>query len=557
MGIMKEYVVRERKEGESLVAHLLRSRNIEEKFQEEFLKPDYSKGTHDPFLMKNMDRTVERVLKAIKDNEMIMIYSDYDADGIPGAVVFHDFFKLIAYTNTLHYIPHRHKEGYGFHEHVIDEAKEKGVTLIITVDCGISGVSTVAKANKVGIDVIITDHHEVGKVAPPAYAILDPKQDGETYPFKELCGSGVAYKLVQALYQKGDFDVKPGMEKWSLDMVGIATVADMVPLVDENRVLAVYGLQVLRMSRRPGIQALCKKLQLKQDQITEGDIGFSIGPRINAASRMAHPIDAFNLFITEDEVEAKELALHLEKLNTKRKTVVATTTKEVKRHIKELGELKEVILLGNPSWSPALLGLVAGRIAEEHERPVFLWGRENEKIKGSCRGYGDVSVVEIMSKVSDELLHFGGHHAAGGFALDQEKLHFLEDKLVEAFNELKTEEKQVEKIYIEDILSPEKVDYTIFNEVAQLAPFGMGNKNPLFLFANVTPKEVAQFGKHEEHLKIIFERMYGRALEAIGFFMHKENMPALEGDTFNLVATLEKSTFRGYTNLRLRIVDVY
>ncbi|HEC33055.1 MAG TPA: single-stranded-DNA-specific exonuclease RecJ, partial [Candidatus Kaiserbacteria bacterium] len=244
-----------------------------------FLNPNYDEHLHDPFLMKDMDKVVDRILGAISSNEKIIIYSDYDCDGIPGGVLLHDFFKKIGYKNFENYIPHRHEEGYGLNISAIEKFGDDKVDVLISVDCGITDVVPVEKANELNIDVIITDHHLQNGVLPKAYAILNPKQKGDSYPYDMLCGTGVVFKLVQGLIKKGDFNLKKGWEKWWLDMVGLATIADMVPLTGENRVLAYYGLQVLRKSRRPGLMQLCRKIYLKQMYITEDDIGFMIAPR--------------------------------------------------------------------------------------------------------------------------------------------------------------------------------------------------------------------------------------------------------------------------------------
>src|SRR3989338_2122974 len=350
---------------------------------EKFLNPHYENHSHDPFLMKDMEKAVERILKVVKDDERIAIFSDYDADGIPGAVVLHDFFKRIGHLNFENYIPDRHGEGFGLNASAIRELHESGCRLLITIDCGITDTEEVAHAIELGMDVIITDHHLPGAEIPHAYAILNPKQADCRYPEKMLCGSGVIFKLIQALcfeIRNSKFDIPEtifpaGQEKWLLDMVGLATLSDMVPLTGENRVFAHFGLKVLRKSPRKGLRELLSVLRLNRSELTEDDIGFSISPRINAASRMGVPMDAFRLFATSDEAEAATLARHLDKMNTERKGKVASLVKEVRRTVEERGEGK-VIVAGNPNWRPALLGLVANSLAEDMHCPVFLWGRE-------------------------------------------------------------------------------------------------------------------------------------------------------------------------------------
>ena len=324
-----------------LVKALLANRGVTEKEDAKtFLNISYESHIHDPFLLTDMEKSVDRILKAIDANEKIIIYSDYDCDGIPGGVLLHDFFKKIGYENFENYIPHRHEEGYGLNISAIEKFGEDGVDILISVDCGVTDVVPVEKANGFNIDVIITDHHFPNGTLPKAYAILNPKQDEDSYPYDMLCGTGVVFKLIQALIKKGNhsnggtsFDLKEGWEKWWLDMVGLATIADMVPLTGENRVLAHYGLQVLCKSRRLGLIQLCRKIYVKQLSITEDDIGFMIAPRINAASRMDMPQDAFKLLSTEDEVEAGMLSAHLDKINNKRKGLVGARSEE---HTSEL-----------------------------------------------------------------------------------------------------------------------------------------------------------------------------------------------------------------------------
>ena len=320
---------------------------------EKFLHPNYERDIHDPFLILNMEKAVERILRAIDTEEKIVVYGDYDCDGIPGSVILHDFFKKIGYKDFENYIPHRHDEGYGLNTDAVDEFAKNGTTLLITVDCGITDVKEVLHANSFGIDVIITDHHLPQEIIPSAYTILNSKQKGDTYPDNMLCGAGLAWKLVSALVKKRgkEWNIGEGWEKWLLDMAGLSTIADMVPLRNENRVLAHYGLKVLRKSPRPGLMKLLRKLRVDQRYLTEEDVGFTIAPRVNAASRMGIPFDAFRLLSTTDETEADVLSDHLNEMNETRKGVVAVMIKEAKKKITSR-EMREVIVVGNPAWKP-------------------------------------------------------------------------------------------------------------------------------------------------------------------------------------------------------------
>ncbi len=533
-----------------------------------FLAPDYDMHTHDPFLMKNMDKAVERVYKAIKDNEFISIFTDYDADGIPGGVILYDALRKTGYKNFEVYIPHRHDEGFGLSMHAIDGFKEKGTKLLITIDCGIADIEEVACAQSLGIDVIVTDHHmphvKVGDATqhlPPAYAILNPKLSDCLYPEKMLCGSGVIFKFVQAFYKKygAEFGITPGWEKWFLDLVGIATLSDMVPLVGENRIFAVYGLKVLKKTARPGLSQLFSKLRVNREHLSEDDIGFTITPRINAASRMGEPMAAFNMLSTTDQALAGVYADALESVNNERKGTVASLVKEVKKILSERDiSDKKAIVLGNPSWRPALLGLVANSLAEEYNRPAFLWGRDGEGIiKGSCRSGGTTSVLSIMQKTPESFLAFGGHSASGGFEVSNEAIHTLAESLEKAAHDLGGELIEKEGL-VDGHIGLDEVSWNLYRDIEKLAPYGTGNAKPLFLIKGAHIDAIKSFGKEKNHTEIVFLDKNNRKISAIQFFSSPDSLPvhAVAKGKVDIVAHLEKSTFKNYPELRLRIVEV-
>lgn len=520
------------------------------------IAPRYETGRHDPFLLPDMDSAVDRFLNALTEKEVVAIFSDYDADGIPGAVMFQDFFSRIGYTRFHIYIPHRHTEGYGLNREAIDVLHEKGVTLLLTVDCGIRDHAHIAYANEKGIDVIVTDHHEPDETLPHAHAVVNPKRTDSRYPFSGLCGTGVGFKFLEAVLSRDRLGLPEGHEKWFLDMVGLATLSDMVPLVDENRIFAWYGLQVLRKTPRPGLQMLYKTLRLSTRILSEDDIGFMITPRINAASRMSHPDDAFQLLSTSDETVAREHAQHIEALNNERKGLVASLVKEARKRLRAR-DMKEVIVIGDPSWRPAVLGLVAGNLAEEFSRPAFVWGREGgEIIKGSCRTAGGVSVVSLMEVARDLFIDFGGHSAAGGFSMQTEKVFDAEDVLTRALSVLP---KSVDEILsVDRELSLDEVTRETSTEISRLAPFGIGYEKPLFIFQNVKPVGIKNFGKEKNHLELSFETSRGRTVRAIGFFMTTQSLSVEPrvGEPLNLLAHLEESFWNGRSEVRLKIVDV-
>lgn len=543
---------------DTLTQQLLFNRGIDTaSAAETFLNPHYEDHQHDPFLLNDMEKAVDRILEAIKDNEKIYIFSDYDCDGIPGGVVLHDFFKAVGYDNFQNYIPHRHYEGFGLSVEAVEKMCADGAKLIITIDCGTSSVEAVEKAVELGVEVIVTDHHEPPVELPSAIAIVNPKV-GDTYPFKDLCGTGVIFKLIQALIAKGDFDLKPGWEKWWLDLVGVATIADMVPLVDENRVFATYGLQVLRKSRRPGLQQLLKKARADQRYLNEDDIGFTIGPRINAASRMDTPEDAFSLLAESDFTTASNHVEHLEKLNNERKGVVAAMTKDLHKRVQQIAELPDVLVFGNPEWRPALVGLAANKLAEEFNRPAFIWGRDgNGVIKGSARSGGDVSVVRLMEAVSDVWIESGGHHQSGGFSVIEDKIHHLSEELNKAFLALGTAAKNEAVVTIEADLHLADVTPHTVGKLQKVGPFGMANNKPVFRWQAVVPARVEVFGKTKEHTKLVFERDDG-TIEAIAFFKLPEQFTVEPkvGETVTMLGHIEESFFMGRKQIRLRVLDV-
>lgn len=553
---------------------------------ETFLNPVFEEN-YDPFLMKGMDRAVQRVFEAVDKNEKVVIFSDYDSDGIPGAVILHDFFKKIGFNNFQNYIPHRVLEGFGLNHEAVDEFAKNGVKLIITVDCGIADIEEAKKIKEHGIDLIITDHHLPKFFSEEnlteALAILDPKQIACKYPDKNLCGAGVAFKLVQALIKKNieyripvveqklttgqvsnveKNNLTVGWEKWLLDMVGIATISDMVPLIGENRIFAHYGLRVLKKTKRLGLQKLFSLTKIDQKNLTEDDIGFMISPRLNAASRMGKPEDAFNLLIADNETDADKYARHLDSINNERKGVVASLVKEIKKHWKEKDPEKKrrVLVAGNPDWKPSLLGLVASSLQDDHDGPVFLWGREEGKnLKGSCRSDGCVDIVGMMAHAESLFEEFGGHSQSGGFTVSFEKVDLLADGLELAYEKLKISSETKNGIIVDAVISIDDINFDLEKQINVLAPFGVGNPKPIFLLKNTEIKEVRIFGKKNEHLELIFENTKGKRVSAIGFFTNPENYKrkVAIGEKVDLLFNIEKSNFRGRAELRLRIVDIF
>src|SRR3989338_2575168 len=548
-----------------LVVRLLAKRGISDAAEvSAFLNPDYELHTHDPFLLHGMDVAVARLSSAIEKNERIAVYADFDCDGIPGAALLSDLFNKIGYENFEVYLPHRDREGYGFHAEAIEALAARGVKLIITVDVGTTAIDAVAYAKDRGVDVIVTDHHEILGELPDAVAILNPKI--APYPFPHLCGAATAFKLAQATLREGKkrgleafINIPDGWEKWLLDLVAIATVADMVELTGENRVLVRFGLQVLHKTPRPGLNALFTRLRLRKSELTEDDIGFSIAPRVNAASRMDAPDLALKLLTTKDRDEAELLAAKLEELNASRKGVVGGIVREARKRVKgRFTKDDAVVVLGDPDWKPALLGLAANSIMGDRGGIVCMWGRDaNGRIKGSCRSDGAMRVVELFTEASEVFEEYGGHAAAGGFSVSAEKDHTLQEALTKAALNLK--EKGVTDTSGEHdaLVTLREVALPLFRDIQTLSPFGVGNPKPVFCIRNVRVRSPKAFGKEKNHIELNLVCMdTGTEARAFDFFRRAEDfsyLPAAESET-RILATIERDTYRG--GLALRLVDV-
>ena len=416
--VTDDYILPKQLDG-SLREILVQNRGIDD--IDNFFSPEYEK-LFDPFLFRDMDAAVERIIAAIRNNEKILIYSDYDTDGIPGGVLLREFFDTINYSFIDSHIPNRNKDGYGLNMPRCQQAVEEGVSLLITIDCGIADKEEIAYLQKNNVDVIVTDHHLPESGLPNAFAVIDHKRKDNTYPEDILCGCAIAWKLVCALLMRvkalpeSDRDVPSldaarelpdGWEKWLLDLVAISTVCDMVPLVGENRILVYYGMIVLKKTRRPGLQKIMQNARIKTHALTSDDIGFGIGPRINAASRLDDPMIAFTAL--RNDSDAADAAMELERLNRKRKTMSATIMKSVWSRL-DKREVPPAIVLGDNEWPLGILGLVAGKVADRYSRPAFVWTRishkENVVVKGSARG-GGRDVFALMQLVD---LYFLYHH---------------------------------------------------------------------------------------------------------------------------------------------------
>lgn len=586
MSSMKRWNLCESDEDASVATQLLINRGITDLTeQESFLNPVYEESFHNPFLLKGMKESVERIKKALVNKERIAIYGDYDTDGIPGSTLLFDLFTQhfentaglparpkqkgeselqdsrshkvagqaeVGHENLTVYIPHRYEEGYGMNIPAVETLAQSGVKLIITVDSGITDVEPVVRANELGVDVIITDHHLPGAVLPEAYAIINPNQPGCTYPFPHLAGGGVAFKLAQALFQKKVCKVSEDFMKRLLDLAAISTITDMVPLVGENRAIAHFGLMVLRRTKRVGLRHIIDTQKINSTHLSEEDVGFTIGPRLNAASRMDSPMKAFLLLATRDPVEATEIASFLEIKNQERKDVVSV----IMSHALSLMSLKDpVIVLGHSSWRPGVLGLAASRLAETYKKPVCLWGAAGSpNAKGSCRSYGGYNIREIMSALpKDTLIDYGGHKASGGFSADLSSVDLLPELFSDAMRGLKEQNETEEELLIDGVLSCDDVSLETYKSLRSVGPYGVGHRRPIFLFERVKVERVFSFGKQKEHLRFSVSDSTG-SCDVISFFWN--GLRPRMGERVDLVATPELSFYGGRSVLRLKMVDL-
>ena len=538
-----------------LIVGLLTRRGIFDPLeQEEFLNPDYKK-LHDPFLMNDLENACVRIFQAIENKEKIAIYGDYDCDGIPGSVVLLELFKKIGYEHVVVYIPDRHLEGYGLNNESINALSSQCVQLLVTVDLGISNAPEVAHACSLGMEVIVTDHHEPPEHVPTGALLVHPKIG--SYPDPNLAGAGVAFKIVQGFLKKyGDyFSVTEGWEKWLLDLVGFATLSDMVPLRGENRILSFFGMHVLRRNNRVSFQEIFRELAINPRDATEDDIYFSIAPRLNAASRMESPRIAFDLLATDDQIEARMLASRLGKINDERKSLVAHIMKDVHSTLEKRDD-KPVIVIGNPGWRVGVLGLIASRIVDTYARPAFVWGREgSEVIKGSTRSDGTIHVVELMHRTKDVFLEYGGHEGAGGFSISPESIHILEERL--CAEHIPNGKESGKQVCVDAEIKLSDVSYSFYESIQRLAPFGAENPKPVFSFSHVTVTDVHQFGKEKNHVEVTFSSG-NKTIKGIKFFASASNFSHVPvvGDSVVCIGCVELSTFRGRRELRLRIEDI-
>lgn len=464
-----------------------------------FLHPE-KQPFHDPFLMRDMEKAVSRIEQAIEAQERIVVYGDYDVDGITAtSLLCRNLRQLGAAAD--YFIPHRQKDGYGLHKETLDEIIAGGARLIVTVDCGISAVEEAAAA-KDKVDLIITDHHLPGKELPKALAVIDPHRADCAYPDKNIAGVGVAFKLCQALWQKMRGKAFTG----DLDIVALGTVADVVPLLGENRKIVQQGLRVLKKSKRPGIQALLAVTELQEKEITAGHIGFVLAPRLNAAGRLASALRGVELLLTEDGEEAQAIAEELDAANRERQAVEQEILQAAEKQIEEIDVKRaHVLVLHGEGWHPGVIGIVASRIVERYYRPTVIIAEEDGIGKGSCRSIRGFHMFEALSACGEHLLGFGGHAQAAGLSLRSADVASFREAMEAYAAKVLTEEDFVPILEIELELAPEKITEQLMTEIKLLEPYGMGNPKPLFASHGVRGSYAQRIGKEGQHLKFALD----------------------------------------------------
>lgn len=521
---------------------------------ENFLNPDYNK-IHDPFLFPDMKKACARIFQAAEKKETVFIFADYDADGVPGAVILHTVLKACEITPKI-YIPHREKEGYGLNMAAIDYMKAQGAALFITCDLGISNNKEISYAKSLGLDVILTDHHTLPpELTQDGYAIIHP-QVGD-YPFKGLSGGGVAFKLAQGLL--AGKEGKEKVEKWLLDLVAISTVADIMSLTGENRILVNFGLKVLNKTRRLGLKKLIEAAGLELGGLDAHDIGFQIAPRINAAGRMDHANAAFELLISEDEAEAERLAENLNKTNSERQRQTDKIVDQAKFQIVETGKEKDYCLFAfNAGWPVGLLGLAAGKISDIFNRPVILMTEIEGKIKGSARSTeGGFNIMTALQRLNNLLGAFGGHAEAAGMTLAaKENLEIFEEKMIELAKAELQDKELVHYLNIDGEMPIDGVNLKLCEELQKFAPFGRENPEPLFLSQNLTVRGTQIVGNGTKHLRLMVSGENGIQYKMMGFCMAHWCEALKFGDKINAVYELGVNEWNGRREPQLKIKDL-
>ena len=544
---------------DQVLANLLVQRNITTADRaREFFKPDLSK-LHDPFLMKDMDKAVERLEKAISSEEKVLIYGDYDVDGTTAVALMYTFIRNFN-PNVEYYIPDRYDEGYGISYKGIDWGHENGYTLIIALDCGIKAVEKIAYAKSLGMDMIICDHHLPDEELPPAVAILDPKRPDCSYPFDDLSGCGVGFKLIQAYAMRKSIPFA-WVESF-LDLVAVSIAADLVSMTGENRILAYYGLERLNQSPRKGLQSIIRLSGLENHKISVDDIVFKIGPRINAAGRMESGRTAVHLLVSRNDEEAQSIGKIIDLHNKERKSVDKQITKAAIESVMNDSSFRErkSTVVFDPKWNKGVVAIVASRLVEAFYRPTIVLTESNGLITGSARSIAGFDLYEAIKECSEYLENYGGHMYAAGLTLKKENLIPFEDKFEKVVAEKITEDILTPVVQIDTYLDFKQITPKFFRILKQFQPFGPGNQSPVFITENVYDNgngRLVGSGNGHMKLELIQEDEPYRYISAIAFNRaeHFEHLHA--GNPVDICYSIAENYYRGIANIQLRVKDIH
>lgn len=540
-----------------LTLTLLYRRGFQDKDSiETFLNPSLSQ-LHNPKLLPDMEKAVERILGAIKKKEKILIYGDYDVDGTCGTALLVRILKKIG-ANVSFYIPHREREGYGLSEAGVIFAKENDFTLIVTTDCGTTDFTEIEMANNSGIDVIVCDHHEPKDSLPKAWAIINPKRQDTDYPFQELAGVGVSFKLAWALLSASGNSKEDLAEH--LDLVALGTIADVAPLLDENRALAKFGMLKIKDTKKVGLRALLKIAGLSGKTITPYEIGFMLGPRINASGRISEAGKAVELLVTEDEKRAEEIAKELDLENQKRQKIEEEILIKVSEQVERMDlDKKRFLVLADESWHEGVVGIVASRIVERFYRPTIIIALKEGRGKGSGRSIPGFHLYQALKNCETHLLGFGGHKYAAGLTISRENINRFSDFIDEYTKNNTTEELFQKKVFIDAQTSLYDFDDEFLKTLAKFEPFGPENPEPVFVTTGLEvvgyPKIV---GKDKEHLRFKVRENKDRVLDVIAFGKSEAILKLVKGqeDHLDIVYYLDENSFAGKTKMQLKIKDM-
>ncbi len=530
-----------------IMAKLLISRNIEFNDIDNFLNGKLD-NLIDPYKIKDMNKLVERIDKAIKKKEKICIYGDYDVDGITSITIMYKFLTKLG-AEVMYYLPDRLLEGYGINNNALDEIKKQGVSLVITVDCGITAIEEVEHAKEIGLDICITDHHECAQDLPDALAIVNPKRKDDTYPFKFLAGVGVAFKTISAVAKKYNLPEEEYLKY--LDIVSIGTISDIVPLVGENRIISKYGLKMMVHTKNIGLKALIKLVNSKE--IDSMMVSFGMAPRINACGRMGNASAAVKLLLENDEKRAEQIALELDNLNQERKNVEAVIYDEALDIIKK-NELdkKSSIVLYNSSWHNGVIGIVASRLVNLYYKPVILLTKENGIIRGSGRCPSGFSIYDALTECKDCVIQFGGHELAAGLSILEENI----DSFIETFDEAcrkKSDAISEQIIEVDAQIERKDLNAQIIKDIREMKPYGQSNQVPVFLYKGVKVSAIRTI-KEEKHLKLVLKD--DRSLiDAVGFSMGARRDEIRIGDKIDVVGTIELNTYNTPKTIQFVLQD--